>query len=72
MILSGSKRSATCRANRRISARGISAPRASGVLLGAVTYGTLYTATWTFLLHAPPAGLVAMLVIALGTWRSCR
>jgi len=52
--------------------RRASAPLASGVLLGAVAYGTLYTAAWTFLLHAPPAGLVAMLVIALGTWRSCR
>ncbi|HEY1416792.1 MAG TPA: hypothetical protein VGF41_02770 [Myxococcaceae bacterium] len=51
--------------------RGVSAPRASGVLLGAVAYGTLYTAAWTFLLHAPPWGLVAMLVIALGTWLSC-
>ena len=52
--------------------RGVSAPLASGVLLGAVAYGTLYTAAWTFLLHAPPAGLVAMGVIALGTWASCR
>jgi hypothetical protein len=52
--------------------RGASAPLASGVLLGAVGYGTLYTAAWTFLLHAPPSGLIAMLVIAFGTWRTCR
>ena len=52
--------------------RGVSGSRAAGVLLGAVAYGTLYTAAWTFLLHAPPWGLVAMLVIALGTWRTSR
>ena len=52
--------------------RRASAPLASGVLLGAVGYGTLYTAAWTFLLHAPPSGLIAMLVIAFGTWRTCR
>ena len=52
--------------------RGSSAPVASGILLGAVGYGTLYTAAWTVLLHAPPGGLIAMLVLAVGTWRACR
>ena len=56
----------------RRKARGDVATRASAIVLGAVGYATLYTAAWTFLLHAPPAGLVAMLIIALGTWRSCR
>ena len=52
--------------------RGTPAPLASGILLGAVGYGTLYTAAWTLLLHAPAGGLVAMVVLALGTWRACR
>jgi hypothetical protein len=52
--------------------RGTTAPVASGILLGAVGYGTLYTAAWTVLLHAPATGLVAMLVLAAGTWRACR
>ena len=52
--------------------RGTTAPVASGILLGAVGYGTLYTAAWTVLLHAPPGGLIAMLVLAAGTWRACR
>ncbi|HZJ56444.1 MAG TPA: hypothetical protein VFD38_20035 [Myxococcaceae bacterium] len=51
---------------------GSTAPVASGILLGAVGYGTLYTAAWTVLLHAPPGGLIAMLVLAVGTWRACR
>jgi hypothetical protein len=56
----------------RRKALGEAATRASAILLGAVGYATLYTVVWTFLLHAPPWGLVAMLVIALGTWRTCR
>jgi hypothetical protein len=52
--------------------RGGAAARASGVLLGAVGYGTLYTLVWTVLLHAPPAGAVAMVALAVGTWRACR
>jgi len=52
--------------------RGTPAPVARGILLGAVSYGTLYTAAWTVLLHAPPGGLVAMLVLAVGTWLACR
>ena len=57
-------------ARRRL--RGDAAPLASGVLLGAVGYGTLYTVGWTVLLQAPAAGLLAMLVLAIGTWRACR
>jgi len=57
-------------ARRRL--RGDTAPRASGILLGAVGYGTLYTLAWTFLLQAPAGGLVAMAVLAIGTWRACR
>lgn len=52
--------------------RGTAAPVASGILLGAVGYGTLYTAAWTLLLHAPPGGSIAMLVLAVGSWRACR
>jgi hypothetical protein len=52
--------------------RGTAAPVGSGILLGAVGYGTLYTAAWTLLLHAPPGGLIAMLVLAVGSWRACR
>jgi len=52
--------------------RGNAAPRASGILLGAVGYGTLYTLVWTVLLHAPPAGAIAMVALAAGTWRACR
>ena len=52
--------------------RGSTAPLASGILLGAVGYGTLYTAAWTLLLHAPLGGLVAMVVLAVGTWLACR
>jgi hypothetical protein len=56
----------------RRKALGEASTRASAILLGALGYATLYTAAWTFLLHAPPWGLVAMIIIALGTWRSCR
>ncbi len=56
----------------RRKARGDPASRSAGVLLGAVAYGTLYTLAWTVLLKAPAAGLVAMLVVAVGTWRACR
>lgn len=52
--------------------RGSAAPLASGILLGAVGYGTLYTAAWTLLLHAPLGGLMAMVVLAVGTWLACR
>lgn len=52
--------------------RGNAAPRASGVLLGAVGYATVYTLAWTFALQAPAASIVAMLVLSLGTWRACR
>jgi hypothetical protein len=57
-------------ARRRL--RGEAAPLARGVLLGAVGYATLYTLGWTFLLHAPAGGLVAMGVMGVGTWRACR
>jgi hypothetical protein len=56
----------------RRKARGDPTPRAAGALLGAVGYGALYTLAWTVLLQAPAAGLVAMLVVAAGTWRACR
>jgi hypothetical protein len=56
----------------RAQLRGNATSRASGVLLGAVGYGTLYTLVWTVLLHAPPAGAVAMVALAVGTWRACR
>ena len=56
----------------RAKIRGTAAPRGSGVLLGAVGYGTLYTLVWTVLLHAPPAGAIAMVALAVGTWRACR
>lgn len=46
--------------------------RAPAILLGAVGYATLYTVVWTVLLKAPPAGAVAMVIIAIGTWRTCR
>ena len=52
--------------------RGDAAPRAAGILLGAVGYGFLYTVAWTALLQAPAGSLVAMAVLALGTWRACR
>ncbi|HSP18026.1 MAG TPA: hypothetical protein VLQ79_00815 [Myxococcaceae bacterium] len=52
--------------------RGRSAPRASGILLGAVGYATLYTLLWTILLQAPPGSAVAMVVLAIGTWRASR
>jgi hypothetical protein len=56
----------------RRKARGDAATRASAILLGAVGYATLYTLVWTILLRAPPASAVAMLVLAIGTWRACR
>ena len=56
----------------RARLRGVTAPRASGILLGAMGYATLYTAGWTLALRAPPAGLVSMAVLAFGTWRACR
>jgi hypothetical protein len=52
--------------------RGDPAPRASGILLGAVGYGTLYTIVWTLLLQAPAAGAVAVVVMSVGTFRACR
>ena len=52
--------------------RGRPTPRASGVLLGAVGYATVYTVAWTAVLGAPVAGVVAMLVISVGTFRACR
>ena len=52
--------------------RGTAAPLAAGILLGAVGYGTLYTAAWTLLLHAPAGSLIAMGVVAVGTWWACR
>lgn len=52
--------------------RGNAAPRGTGILLGAVGYATVYTLTWTVLLQAPAASLVAMGVMAIGTWRACR
>jgi len=57
-------------ARRRL--RGDTAPRASGILLGAVGYATLYTFVWTLLLQAPPGGAIAMAVLGIGTWRACR
>ncbi len=56
----------------RQRARGKAGPRASGILLGAVGYATLYTLGWTLALQAPAAGAIAMLFIAIGTWRACR
>ena len=52
--------------------RGTAPPVASGILLGAVVYKTLYTAAWTFLLHTPPGALIAMGLLTVGTWRACR
>jgi hypothetical protein len=52
--------------------RGEAAGRRAGVLLGAVGYATLYTLGWTFLVRAPPASAVAMVLLAIGTWRACR
>lgn len=52
--------------------RGEAAPRASGILLGAVGYGTLYTVGWTLLLQAPSGGVVAVVVMSIGTFRACR
>ena len=56
----------------RRRARGDAATRASAILLGAVGYATLYTLVWTLLLRAPLASAVAMVVLAIGTWRACR
>lgn len=56
----------------RRKVRGDAATRASAILLGALGYATLYTLVWTVLLGAPPAGAVAMVVLAIGTWRACR
>ncbi|MGZ6097837.1 MAG: hypothetical protein ACXWLL_05540 [Myxococcaceae bacterium] len=52
--------------------RGDAAPGASGILLGAVGYGTLYTIVWTLLLHAPAASVIAVVVMSVGTFRACR
>lgn len=52
--------------------RGNDAPLGTGILLGAVGYAAVYTLTWTLLLQAPAAGVVAMGVMAIGTWRACR
>ena len=52
--------------------RGDPAARASGVLLGAVGYATVYTLGWTFALQAPAAGVLVMLVMSAGTFRACR
>ena len=54
----------------RRKAAGDAATRASAILLGAVGYATLYTLVWTILLKAPPVSAVAMLVLAIGTWRT--
>jgi len=56
----------------RRRARGGASGRASAILLGAVGYATLYTLGWTFLVRAPPASAVAMVLLAIGTWRACR
>ena len=56
----------------RRKARGEGPGRAPAILLGAVGYATLYTLDWTFLVRAPPASAVAMVVLAIGTWRACR
>ena len=56
----------------RRKALGEATRRAPAILLGAVGYATLYTLVWTALLRAPPAGAVAMVIIAIGTWRTCR
>jgi hypothetical protein len=56
----------------RRRARGEAMGRAPAILLGAVGYATLYTLGWTFLVRAPPAGAVAMLLLAIGTWRARR
>ncbi|HVP61710.1 MAG TPA: hypothetical protein VMT11_14195 [Myxococcaceae bacterium] len=52
--------------------RGKAGARASGILLGAVGYATLYTLGWTVVLQAPVPGAIAMLVISTGTWLACR
>ena len=56
----------------RRRARGEAAGRAAAMLLGAVGYATLYTLGWTFLVKAPPASAVAMVLLTIGTWRACR
>ncbi len=56
----------------RRRARGDAPGRAAAILLGAVGYATLYTLGWTFLVRAPPASAVAMVLLAIGTWRACR
>jgi hypothetical protein len=56
----------------RRKALGEAATRASAILLGAVGYATLYTVVWTVLLRAPPASAVAMVILGIGTWRTCR
>jgi len=56
----------------RRKALGEATPRASAILLGAIGYAALYTVVWTVLLKAPPAGAVAMVLLAIGTWRACR
>ena len=56
----------------RRKARGDAPGRAAAILLGAVGYATLYTLGWTFLVRAPPASAVAMVLLAIGTWRACR
>jgi hypothetical protein len=50
--------------------RGAGFTRASGVLLGAVGYATLYTLAWTFLVQAPPTSAIAMAILVVGTWRA--
>ena len=52
--------------------RGRTATLASGILLGAVGYATVYTLAWALALHAPAGGVIATLVMAFGTWRACR
>ncbi|HET9037610.1 MAG TPA: hypothetical protein VFN45_15470, partial [Myxococcaceae bacterium] len=56
----------------RRKARGEAGTRGGAILLGAVGYATLYTLCWTFLLRAPPASAVAMVILAIGTWRAVR
>ena len=56
----------------RRRARGEVPGRASALLIGALGYATLYTLCWTFLVRAPPASAVAMVLLAIGTWRACR
>ena len=51
---------------------GTPGPLASGILLGAIGYATLYTLGWTFALQAPPWGAIAMLILGAGTFWACR